>query len=32
VRLERETVAVVGRGGPDIRFKTFNGNIMVRKR
>ena len=32
VRLERETVAVIGRGGPDIRFKTFNGNIMVRKR
>ena len=32
VRLERETVAVVGKGGPDIRFKTFNGNVMVRKR
>lgn len=32
VRLERETVAVVGRGGPDIRFKTFNGNVMIRKR
>ncbi len=32
VRVERETVATVGRGGPDIRFKTFNGNIMVRKR
>jgi Toastrack DUF4097 len=32
VRLERETVATVGKGGPDIRFKTFNGNIMVRKR
>jgi putative adhesin len=32
VRLERETVAAVGRGGPDIRFKTFNGDIMVRKR
>jgi DUF4097 and DUF4098 domain-containing protein YvlB len=32
VRLERETVAVVGKGGPDIRFKTFNGNVVVRKR
>ena len=32
VRLERETVVVVGKGGPDIRFKTFNGNVMVRKR
>jgi hypothetical protein len=32
VRLERETVATVGKGGPDIRFKTFNGNVMVRKR
>ena len=32
VRLERETVATVGRGGPDIRFKTFNGNVIVRKR
>ncbi len=32
VRLERETVAVVGRGGPDIRLKTFNGNVMIRKR
>jgi hypothetical protein len=32
VRLERETVAVVGRGGPDFRFKTFNGDIMIRKR
>ncbi len=32
VRLERETVAQVGKGGPDIRFKTFNGNVMVRKR
>jgi DUF4097 and DUF4098 domain-containing protein YvlB len=32
VRLERETVAVVGRGGPDIRIKTFNGNVMIRKR
>lgn len=32
VRMERETVAVIGKGGPDIRFKTFNGNVMVRKR
>jgi hypothetical protein len=32
VRLERETVVLVGKGGPDIRFKTFNGNVMVRKR
>ncbi len=32
VRMERETVVVVGKGGPDIRFKTFNGNVMVRKR
>ena len=32
VRLERETVVAVGKGGPDIRFKTFNGNVMVRKR
>jgi DUF4097 and DUF4098 domain-containing protein YvlB len=32
VRLERETRAVIGRGGPDIYFKTFNGNITVRKR
>jgi hypothetical protein len=32
VRMERETVVLVGKGGPDIRFKTFNGNVMVRKR
>lgn len=32
VRLERETVAVVGKGGPDFRFKTFNGDIIIRKR
>jgi hypothetical protein len=32
VRLERETMVVVGKGDPDIRFKTFNGNVMVRKR
>jgi hypothetical protein len=32
VRLERETRAIVGRGGPDIHFKTFNGNITIRKR
>jgi hypothetical protein len=32
VRLERETVAAVGGGGPDFRFKTFNGDIMIRKR
>jgi Toastrack DUF4097 len=32
VRLERETVALVGRGGPDFRFKTFNGDVMIRKR
>ena len=32
VRVERETVVAVGKGGPDIRFKTFNGNVMVRKR
>ena len=32
VRMERETVATIGKGGPDIRFKTFNGNVMVRKR
>jgi len=25
-------VVAVGKGGPDIRFKTFNGNVMVRKR
>jgi len=32
VRMERETVAQIGKGGADIRFKTFNGNVMVRKR
>ena len=32
VRLERETRAVVGRGGPDIYFKTFNGDVTIRKR
>jgi hypothetical protein len=32
VRLERETRAIVGGGGPDMHFKTFNGNVMIRKR
>ena len=32
VRVERETRALVGGGGPEIRFKTFNGSITIRKR
>ena len=32
VRMERETRARIGGGGPEIQFKTFNGDITIRKR
>lgn len=32
VRLERAVTAVVGGGGPELQFKTFNGDIVIRKR
>jgi hypothetical protein len=32
IRLEREIAAVVGGGGPVMHFKTFNGNIVIRRR
>jgi DUF4097 and DUF4098 domain-containing protein YvlB len=32
VRLEREMRLVVGGGGSEIQFKTFNGDIVIRKR
>lgn len=32
VRLERDVHAVVGGGGPELQFKTFNGDIRIRKR
>jgi DUF4097 and DUF4098 domain-containing protein YvlB len=32
LRLERGMHAVVGGGGPELRFQTFNGDIMIRKR
>jgi hypothetical protein len=32
VRLEREVRAVVGGGGPEMQFKTFNGDIVIRQR
>lgn len=31
VRLEREVRATVGGGGPEMQFKTFNGDIYIRK-
>lgn len=32
VRLEREMRAIVGRGGPEMYFKTINGDIVIRRR
>jgi hypothetical protein len=32
VRVERETRVAVGGGGPDMHFKTFNGDVTIRKR
>jgi DUF4097 and DUF4098 domain-containing protein YvlB len=32
IRVERGTHATVGGGGPELQFKTFNGNIVIRKR
>jgi DUF4097 and DUF4098 domain-containing protein YvlB len=31
-RAQRTTTYAVGGGGPDIQFRTFNGDIMIRKR
>jgi hypothetical protein len=31
LRLEQEVRATVGGGGPELRFKTFNGDVVVRK-
>ena len=32
VRMQRETRYAIGGGGPDIQLRTFNGDIMIRKR
>lgn len=32
VRMESETRAIVGGGGPEMQFKTFNGDIIIRRR
>jgi Putative adhesin len=32
VTFNREMSAIVGGGGPEVRFKTFNGDITIRKR
>lgn len=32
VRLEREVRALIGGGGPELTFKTFNGDIIIRRR
>jgi hypothetical protein len=32
IRFEREMRLLVGGGGPEIQFKTFNGDIVIRKR
>lgn len=31
VELNREVIGTVGGGGPEMLFKTFNGNVLVRK-
>ena len=31
VELNREVTGTVGGGGPEMRFKTFNGDVLVRK-
>ena len=31
-RMQRTTRYAIGGGGPDIQFRTFNGDIMIRKR
>jgi Putative adhesin len=32
VRMHRETRYAIGSGGPDIQLRTFNGDVMIRKR
>jgi hypothetical protein len=32
VRMQRETRYAIGGGGRDIQLRTFNGDIMIRKR
>jgi DUF4097 and DUF4098 domain-containing protein YvlB len=32
VRMQRETRYAIGGGGPDIQLRTFNGDVMIRKR
>jgi hypothetical protein len=32
VRMEQQTRVTIGGGGPEIQFKTFNGDITIRKR
>jgi len=32
VRMQRQTRYAIGGGGPDIQLRTFNGDIMIRKR
>ena len=31
VRIEREVLGSIGSGGPELRFKTINGDIYLRK-
>ena len=31
VRMQREMRGTIGGGGPELRFKTFNGDITLRK-
>ena len=31
VRIEKEVVGTINGGGPEFRFKTYNGDIYVRK-
>jgi hypothetical protein len=31
VRMEKAVEGTIGGGGPELRFKTFNGDIVLRK-
>jgi DUF4097 and DUF4098 domain-containing protein YvlB len=32
VKIDKTTVGSINGGGPDLDFKTFNGNIYIRKK
>jgi hypothetical protein len=32
VKVDKTTVGTINGGGPDMEFKTFNGNIYIRKK